>query len=333
MKTIYFSIRKSVSVIFFLCFLNAAFATTYYISTTGNDVTGNGTIANPWRTLFKATSTVSGAGNIIHVNVGTYVETQQCLLAVGVSVEGDGITSILKTTRTALYEPLLYLQSTQGTSDNQHVSFLKFDGAMKAQQGLQVNGRSNVSVHDITMVDFFERGLIFTGALNLPLTNYATGNTCYNNVITNCAMNNGTGQGCLAIGGQDGMLIYNNTITQDSRADGLNGWPIKYIDEGNLKNVKIYNNTLKKNIQTGLQNYIDWPFVIELFNLLGGVEIYNNTCINGGIDIVYMTKGTSTYSAWVHDNNISVPTPNFNANKMALFVSFGLMMLSLKKTP
>lgn len=65
-------------------------AATYYISPTGNDNTGTGTITNPWRTLFKATSTVVGAGDIIHVLPGTYTETQTSNLRAGVSIEGEG---------------------------------------------------------------------------------------------------------------------------------------------------------------------------------------------------------------------------------------------------
>ena len=82
--------------IFLFCFAQSAHAITYYISTTGNDATGNGTIANPWKTLNKATTTVTGTGNIIHVNAGTYIETQQSNLAVGVSIEGDNKTTTVR---------------------------------------------------------------------------------------------------------------------------------------------------------------------------------------------------------------------------------------------
>lgn len=66
------------------------FAATYYIDPNGNDATGNGSIGNPWKTLRKATQAVTTPGNIIHVNPGTYTETQQSFLAIGVSIEGVG---------------------------------------------------------------------------------------------------------------------------------------------------------------------------------------------------------------------------------------------------
>ncbi|MEI9956492.1 MAG: hypothetical protein WDM90_09375 [Ferruginibacter sp.] len=119
--------------------------------------------------------------------------------------------------------------------------------------GIYVAGRSNVSIHDITMVNFKNRGVIFGGRNdngNGAPSIYATGNTFYNNTVTNCADYDqalGYGAGCLNIGGQNGMLIYNNTITQNSRPAGHNGWPIKYQNDGYLNGCKIYNNTLHKN--------------------------------------------------------------------------------------
>lgn len=44
---------------------------TYYISPTGNDTTGNGSLANPWLTLNKA-YTSSAAGDTIQCAAGTY---------------------------------------------------------------------------------------------------------------------------------------------------------------------------------------------------------------------------------------------------------------------
>src|SRR5690606_6719369 len=109
------------------------------------------------------------------------------------------------------------------------------------------------------------------------------------------------GYGCLNIGGQQGMLIYNNTITTTGATPG---WPIKLWNDGYLKGVKIYNNTLKRPPfpyqYNGLNNYFD--FCIEFFNQQG-LEIYGNT-IEGSIDLNYQTKGTYAYSAYIHDNII-----------------------------
>ncbi|MBS1509716.1 MAG: right-handed parallel beta-helix repeat-containing protein [Bacteroidetes bacterium] len=288
-----------------------AFSTVYYISPSGSDATGTGTITNPWKTLYKATFTVTTPGDIIHVTAGTYVETQQCQLSVGVSIEGDGVTSVLKSALTADWTEMLGLHSPEGTNGNQHISNLKFDGqSLSTFWGIYIGGRSNVSIHDITMVDFKDRGIIFGGRNDgngAPPTIYATGNSFYNNIVDNCgAYDLPTGQygrGCLNIGGQIGMLIYNNTISQTSRPIGFNGWPIKGWNEGYLKGCKIYNNILNKIPMSQSAGFNGWNFAIELFNE-SGLEIYGNTITGGSIDLNFQTKDIYPYSVWIHDNVI-----------------------------
>ncbi|MBS1511809.1 MAG: right-handed parallel beta-helix repeat-containing protein [Bacteroidetes bacterium] len=321
MKTIRFSNRRTMlcllATLCLLCFSLTGFATTYYVSTTGNDATGTGSVTQPWKTLYKATFTVTTPGSIIHVVAGTYVETQQCQLAVGVSIEGDGVTSVLKSTLTADWTEMLGLHSPEGTNGNQHIAYLKFDGQnLSTFWGINVGGRSNVSIHDITMVDFKDRGVIMGGRNDgngAPPTIYATGNSFYNNIITNCAgynLSTGVyGRGCLNIGGQDGMLIYNNTISQTSRPEGYNGWPIKGWNEGYLRGCKIYNNILNKIPMGETNGFRGWNFAIELFNE-SGLEIYGNTITGGCIDMNFQTKGTYAYSVWIHDNTIKQNTVN-----------------------
>lgn len=46
----------------------------YYVSTTGSDTTGNGSLASPWQTITKAINQVGGPGVTINVRAGTYHE-------------------------------------------------------------------------------------------------------------------------------------------------------------------------------------------------------------------------------------------------------------------
>ena len=85
---------KLLSALLFVLFNQACFSATWYISTNGNDQHGNGSINDPWQTLYKATSTVTKPGDIIHVMEGIYVEKARSILAVGVSKEGDGVASV-----------------------------------------------------------------------------------------------------------------------------------------------------------------------------------------------------------------------------------------------
>jgi parallel beta-helix repeat protein len=326
MKTNQFSARKCVHAIlpvflFIFCFAFTTQAITYYVSPTGNDLTGNGTAANPWKTLYKATSMVTTGGNIIHVNAGTYIETQQCALAVGVSIEGDGTTSIIKSTITAQYTPIIAAVSPEGTNGNQHISNLKIDGNnLSTSWAIAVSGRSNMSIYNCSIVNFYETGVNWSGRADANAaapTIYATGNSFHDNIVTNCATADAMfGRGCFQFGGQDGMLIYNNTITNNSRAAGANGWPIKGCNESHIKNCKIYNNTLTSAPfpynYNGENNY--WDFSIELFSTYGGIEIYGNT-VTGSIDMNYQWKGAAAYSVWIHDNTIGFPT--FQAHRQS----------------
>lgn len=288
------------------------FGTVYYISPGGDDATGTGAIGNPWKTLFKATSSVSGAGDIIYVNSGTYTETATCNLAVGVSIEGpDSTSAIIKSTVTAAFTPIIKASSAVGTNGNQHISNIKIDGTMTAQWGIHIEGRSNFSIHDISMKDVFSIGILFDGGVNAgEASTYATGNTFYNSRILNSSeYAGGYARGCFCFGSQQGMLIYNNTIIQDQRAIGLNGEPMKYWNGGYSKGVKIYNNTLRKKRLYATDGVNDWDFCMELY-IQSGIEIYNNTLYNGCIDLPAVFKGSYSYGAWIHDNYITCDSPN-----------------------
>lgn len=309
------------------------FSATYYIDPSGNDATGNGTIGNPWKTLRKATQTVTAPGNIIHVNAGTYIEIQTSFLAVGVSIEGAGsIITVIKGNMTGQFSTLLSLDSPNDISGNQSISNLAFDGQyvnatnFKTWIGIFVTGRGNVLIHDCRIINFSNRGVVFDGNdADDPIFDpghYATGNKFYNNTVLNSAENNGNfGTGLLNIGSQMGMEIYGNTMIQDQRPDFKNGWPIKPWNNGWLKGVKIYNNTLTKAYYKGTypgQN-ADWDFCIELINI-EGLEIYNNT-IGGSVDLNFSRKGSYPFSAWIHHNNIgrSPINPNFESGILLEF--------------
>lgn len=294
-------------------------ASTYYVSPSGSDL-NDGSSSLPWKTLSKACQSVTGSGDIINLASGTYNETSQCELSPGVSIEGSGQNStIIKSTLTSDWTPIIILSSPEGTNGNQHISNLKLDGQnLKTFWAIWISGRSNVSVYDTAIVDFKDRGIIFSGRIDGedgPPSIYATGNKYYNNTCSNSAAYNTSngiyGRGCLNIGGQQGMEIYGNTITQNQRPEGYNGWPIKGYNDGYLKGVKIYNNTLIKKPYGGTYpGESGWDFAIELFNI-SGVEIANNT-IQGSIDSNTQTKGNYPYSVWIHDNTLSQPTLNRN---------------------
>ncbi len=296
---------------------------TKYISTTGNDSTGDGSIGTPWRTLFKATSVVTTPGDIIHVVAGTYNETQQSILAPGVSIEGEGPanngnpanipTSIITSTLTAAFTPIIDASSVQGTNGNQHISNLKFDGQLTTYWGIVFGGRSNVSIYDCYITRLLDRGVIIHGRNDYsqaaPST-YASGCAFYHNTITDSSRFITDGTGCLCIGGTVGMLIHHNYLEQLNRASGSIGWPLKLENDGYNKALQIYNNTFRKSPWTGSYGgQFGWNFCIELWNCQGGMEIYNND-FQGSLDLVHVAKGSYSFGAHIHDNLFSQPVLN-----------------------
>lgn len=289
-------------------------AAVYYIDPAGNDASGNGSASSPWKTLTYACSHVTTFGDIIHINPGTYALTAKVALSAGVSIEGEGTTSVITSSLagsgSGAVAWTIQLNSSMGTNGNQHISNIKMDGLnLTAWGGIGINGRSNVKIFNCTFQNFSEVAVMFNGAasyISSAPSTFGTGNEFHDNIVTNCASyrpDSQYGSGNLMIGGQNGIMIYNNTITQTARATGLNGYCIKYYSEGYNKGIKIYNNILKTAASAGAHPQNSWGFVIEFWNSIGGNEIYNNQ-IQGCIDIVNTSKGTLSKGFDIYGNLI-----------------------------
>ena len=73
---------------------SAAFATTWYVATNGNDSTGNGSAGSPWATIDHADkSALLSPGDTVHVNPGTYrVNTSTTGYGVHITSASNGVT-------------------------------------------------------------------------------------------------------------------------------------------------------------------------------------------------------------------------------------------------
>jgi len=285
--------REIFKVILFAITISAN-ATTYYIGPSGSDQNGEGTRNKPWATLYYSCMKVTSAGDIIHIYPGTYIETKACKVSSGVSIEGEGINTVIKSHYDGKlsdnFDALIQLISESVTNGNQQVSNLKIDGDnMTGDKAIAVFNRSNISINHCTIIDFDIQGIRFGGGLQ-------SGNSVFNNIIRNCAGVTNDQHACLSISDNTGMRIYNNTITQTSRPNGRNGTCVESWK--GLKDFKFYNNTISAIPYTEG----NWSFAFEFWLTEGGIEIFNNRisgCIDFGKDVY---KGDYKYGLDFHHN-------------------------------
>lgn len=285
---------KEIFKIILLAFTLSGNATTFYIHPSGNDKTGDGSKTNPWASLSYACLNVKNEGDIIHLKTGTYLETLACKLHPGVSIEGEGILTIVKShyigKSTDNYDALIQLISGPSTNGDQEIRFLTIDGDnLKGEKAISIFSRSNVRIHDCYIVDFKIQGIKFGGGLQ-------SGNSVYNNFIINCAGITTDQHACLSINDNIGMQVYNNTISQPIRNDGKNGTCVE--SWMGLKDFKFYNN----NISAVPYSENNWSFAFEFWLTEGGIEIFNNKisgCIDFGKDVY---KGEYQYGLDFHHN-------------------------------
>gem|GEM_PF-1823848 len=311
-------LMKKLLTILFICLLQNGFAGSYtgvihYVSTTGNDATGDGTIGNPWKSLYKACNSVSTPGDTIYINPGTYTETQPANLSVGVSIKGAGTSSHVISNYAANWnfnDPTvasIYLSSTtEGTSGNQSISNILLDGnSLTGTIGIMVKCRSNVTIHDMTIKDFYINGISYFGSSvnsETKPTTYSINNIVHHVVIDNCTDSDATwvGGGLININGQKDMQIHDCILSDTSRPQGRNGDIV--INNRFGLGFKYFNNTSYKPTSTGDH----WNFHLEIPWGLGGTEIYNNNFYGGdqAIDVAANagTDESYPYLFSIHNN-------------------------------
>jgi len=299
--------KKTLVILFLTVSVGIYAQTTWYIDPAGSDATGTGTLQNPWNTLYKASTSVTTSGDIIHVNAGTYNETYRTNLAVGVSIVGEGDASHLEYNYapSSQNDAAILLNSTIGTtSGDQSISYVKIDGKnYTATRAICVNYRSNVLIHHCTITGFNYSGITFDSSNDSypdpPTSDYATGNKVYNCTFIDCT-NRVNDSGQIRIEGQDSLLVYNNVFDADNRSPGSNG---NCITTNWNKKLKIYNNTFYKLSDEGS----GWNFFFEAWHWQGDGEIYGNT-FNGGavVDIVNVEKGIYQWGLKIYDNEFLI---------------------------
>lgn len=142
-----------------------------YVATTGNDETGDGSAGAPYLTLGHAV-TQATAGDTIYVTAGTYNINATIDVPVGISIMGEGPSTILSSTASGShdlygYSPIFNLESTsEGTSGSQSISHMHMNGNDTiADGGIMIYRRSDVEIHNISMENFHYYGIRNRGGL------------------------------------------------------------------------------------------------------------------------------------------------------------------------
>lgn len=295
--------KKLLFILFlFPVFLKAQ--TTYFIAPfpTGNDVTGVGTEANPWASLYKASVEAVVSGDIIHVEPGTYSEAQRTELAVGVSIEGENqYTTIINYTYNAgsFSNGAIYAVSATVTDGNQSISYITITGSnYTASRGIYTRYRNNFVIHHCIIRNFDKSGVNAYSEIDwvTPPATYTTGfEISYSTIENNTESPDNGGECNLRFSGHSGYSIHDNTFTNTTRVAP------RSIYSSQVKNGSFYNNTI--NTRETISGA--WLFAMELWNNRGGVLIANNTFVGGGtIDIGGHTtqKGIYSYGISIHGN-------------------------------
>jgi hypothetical protein len=284
---------KNALILILLFLTTAVSATTYYIDPSGKD-SNTGSSTSPWKTLLYACSKVTTSGDIIHVNAGNYYENSSCQLAPGVSIVGDGNTSVINTSFYAgEYHGTISLASAKGNpiNGNQSISYIKIDGGNNpATTAIDVEYRSNVSIHHVTITNCAAYGIWIFNNNNAypaaPSVAYATGNNIHDCTFENCEHR---------FEGQSGFLYYNNNHTN------LTG-NVKNLTSDWMKTFIIHDNTFTKAFSdTG------WDFFLETWHYSDNSEIYNNI-FNGSasLDLSDIRKGNGSWGLKVYNNSFTV---------------------------
>ncbi|MEM1326706.1 MAG: hypothetical protein AAGI23_12160 [Bacteroidota bacterium] len=278
--------------------------TDYYVSPSGKDHPTAGTLDLPFKTLGYASRMIPAEeGDTIHLDAGTFVETESAILPLGVHVVGSGeANTILMSSGVHLpddidpnhrnfklwYDGALILLVSPHTSrfrdihstmlppenGNQSLRGFTIDGDGKQlKAGIWVENRHAVQLSHITFRDLAQRGAVIASGDKpwFELPEYYLEDI----VVHDCTfINSGKdlsdeSLGNLNIAQLNGAKIYNIKIQDEE------GYGIKFIYDGYFKDLELHDCEIEV---SETDNLWGEDIGIELWNLGAGNEVYNIQC-------------------------------------------------------
>ncbi len=273
-----------------LALSSAAYATDYYVATTGSDDNDGLSVEAPFATIDKAVITAAGSGDVIHVSAGTYSTTTQWgpnlaarLIGEGetrddVVIQSSGTYRTLRMAENSWVENVTVVgegtwQADKGgaieMSGGTITNCVVRDGTAKANGNIS-GGNIYVNSDAAIITDceifggsatnrggnvYLDKGLV----CNCTIYN----GTCENNVGGNIYQYGGTVSNC---------VIYGGTAKNDGGNVRMNGG-------GSMVDCVISNGTVTANDKKGANVYMDSTAKMSRCRLVGGTDSYDN---NGG---------------------------------------------------
>lgn len=286
-----------------------------YVSTSGNDTSGNGTKAAPWRTIRHAVSQAKD-GETIQLSEGVFTE-EPFTVPPGVSIEGQGRTrTVIKADPAFYYHPpkpgfapekyLIHFTSPEDALGNQHIKKLMIDGENKRLHGaIYVNNRRGLRMDDIRIQNTNFNGLWLWDAKDTHITNvelkdcswgsfeWCSGALNVGNVrnvtIENCLIDEGTGYGIKGIGPEGAqainLVIRHSHITVNPKGLWNNGTaPNISIELFNLKNSEIHDCYLDNHVSVADNDTVSREQTVRIHHNI--IDLDNRAAGNGyGIEL------------------------------------------------
>ncbi|HEX5001145.1 MAG TPA: Ig-like domain-containing protein, partial [Bacteroidia bacterium] len=272
---------KRVSIVFVLLFwlVQFSYAAIYYVDINGNDASGDGSPAKPWRTLRSAVSKVpANQGHIIKLSSGTFIENGPIDIPTGVNIEGSGSSTVLKAASSFYYNPvtpgyspdkfLIRFISSSPTNGGQSIKNLTVNGdGKKLHGGILFQNRDNILAEGLRLEYINFTGLWLWKSRNSRVTNCE---------FLNCAWASYDWcVGAFIVGDLENVEIDHVKI------DEGNGYGFKALvfgtQRGRIANTKIHDCSFKVN-PFGVWHDGQGPNIaLELWGTyMNNVEIYNN---------------------------------------------------------
>ena len=312
--------KKILTLLILTLLAASGFCTNYHVATAalGGLDGNNGLQGSPVATLNRACALAILPGDSIIFGPGVFTHTTQADIQPQVSIRGvDSVQTVINcyysfTSQNFGAASIVFLSTTENTNGNQSISRLKLNGGLVATRGILIRGRGNVVIEKVSIQKFFVNGvaLYANGNPYAQPTSRADGNIIRYSQIRNCGNGhyNGDWQGGSLIDcyGQANTLIYSNILINIDRADH-NSNILSRLDF--TVGLKFYYNDVWKSEE---EINDPWNFIIETWNIQGGVEFFNNAFHGGGIGIdlggSVNTKGTYSFSVKIYNNSFERAT-------------------------